>query len=115
MFYQVDGEGNQHVLFQDIVDHRYDGIEVKEQDEFIKTLTRTNRCIDTTKGVEVLAQCKYGSTTWVTLKDMKNSYPVQISKYAVQRRIAGDPEFAWWIRHVPAKRNRIIVNLKSKY
>ena len=25
MFAQVDGEGNRHVLFQDIVDHMYDG------------------------------------------------------------------------------------------
>ena len=30
MFAQVDGEGNGHVLFQDIVDHRYDGTGVKE-------------------------------------------------------------------------------------
>ena len=51
----------------------------------------------------------------MTLKDMKNSYPVQMAEYAVQRHIAGDPEFAWWIRHVLAKRNRIIGNLKSKY
>ena len=51
----------------------------------------------------------------IILKDMKNSYPVHMAKYAVQRRIAGDPVFVWWIRHVLAKRNRIIGNLKSKY
>ena len=51
----------------------------------------------------------------MTLKDMKNSYPVQMAKYAVQRRIAGEPVFEWWIRHLLAKSNRIIVKLKSKY
>ena len=29
MFDQVDGEGNLHVLFQDIFNHRYNGTEVK--------------------------------------------------------------------------------------
>ena len=30
IFYQVDGEGNRHVIFQEIIEHRYDGTEVKE-------------------------------------------------------------------------------------
>ena len=30
MFAQVGREGNRHVLFQEISDHRYDGTEVKE-------------------------------------------------------------------------------------
>ena len=47
--------------------------------------------------------------------DMKNSYPVQMAEYAVQRRIAGEPEFSWWIWHVIAKRNFIIGKLKLKY
>ena len=51
----------------------------------------------------------------ITLKDMKNSYPVYMVEYVVQRRISGNQEFAWWIRHVLAKRNHIIGNLKSKY
>ena len=112
MFDKVDVEGNWHVLFQEIVDHRYDSTEVKEQDAFITTSTGTKRRRDTTKGFEVLSQWKDGSTTKVTLKDVKNSYPVHIAEYAVQHCIAGDPEFAWWIRHVLAKRNCIIGKLK---
>ena len=38
-----------------------------------------------------------------------------MEKYAAQCRIAGDPEFAWRIWHVLAKRNHIIENPKSKY
>ena len=51
----------------------------------------------------------------MTLNNMKNSYPVQMDKYVLQCLIAGDPEFAWWIRHELAKRNHIIGKLKSKY
>ena len=46
---------------------------------------------------------------------MKNSYPVHMAEYVVQRHIAGDPVFSWWIHHVLAKCNRIIGNLKSNY
>ena len=70
----------QHVLYQEIFDHEYKGKEVKDQDAFIKTCTGINRRRDTTKGVEVLFQWKDGITTWVTLKDMKNSYPVQMAE-----------------------------------
>ena len=65
-----------HDLFQEIVNHRYDGTEVKEQDAFITTCIGTKRCRETKKPVEVLDQWKDGITTWVTLKDTKISYPV---------------------------------------
>ena len=41
MFDCVNGEGNRHVLFQDIFNHRYDDTEVKERDMFITTRTGT--------------------------------------------------------------------------
>ena len=111
----MSGEGNHHVLFWYIFDHRQDGTEVKEKDTFITTRTRTNRRRDTAKGIELLVQCKDVSTTWVTFKDMKNLYPVHMAKYVVQFRIAGEPTFAWWIQNVLAMCNRVIVKLKSKY
>jgi hypothetical protein len=49
MFAQVDDEGNQHVLFEEIVDHRTDGSEVKQQDAFILTRSGTKRRKETTK------------------------------------------------------------------
>ena len=68
----MNGERNWHFLFQDIADHRYDVTEVRKQDELITTHTGKKCRRKTTKGVEVLVQWEYGSTTWVTLKDMKN-------------------------------------------
>ena len=46
---------------------------------------------------------------------MKESYPVQVSEYAVQARISEEPAFAWWVPHTLKKRNRIIAKVKSKY
>jgi hypothetical protein len=79
------------------------------------TRSGTKRRKETTKGWETLVQWKNGSTTWVALKDMKDEYPVQLADYATQRRIAGEPAFAWWIQHALNKRNRIIGKLKAKH
>jgi hypothetical protein len=49
------------------------------------------------------------------MKDIKGSCPVQLAEYATERRIAGEPVFAWWICNVLQKRNRIIAKLKTKY
>jgi len=38
---QVDAEGNCHVLFDEIIDHRTDGKEVKQQDAFLTTRSGT--------------------------------------------------------------------------
>ena len=84
MFAQVDEEGNRQALLDEIADHRTDGSEVKQQDAFITTRTGTKRRRDTTKGWEILCQWKDGSSTWITLKNMKNSYPVQLAEYATQ-------------------------------
>jgi hypothetical protein len=115
MFAQVDAEGNRHVLFEAIVDHRTDGSEVKQQDAFLTTRTGTKRRRHTTQGWEILVQWKDGSTTWITLKDIKNSYPVQLAEYAVANKISGEPAFAWWVQYVLSKRNRIISKIGSKY
>ena len=79
------------------------------------THTGTKRRRETMNRVEVLVQLNYGSTTCANLKNRKNSYPVKINKYTVQRRIKGEPTFAWWIRHMLAKCKHITGTMKLKY
>ena len=57
---------------------------------------------------ELLALWKDGSTNWISLKDLKESYPVQTTEYAVAAKIAMEPAFAWWVLHILKKRNQII-------
>jgi hypothetical protein len=74
LFAQVDAEGNCHVLFDEIIDHRTDGKEVKQQDAFLTTRSGTRRRRETTIGWEILVQWKDQSTLWIALKDMKDSF-----------------------------------------
>ena len=115
LFAQVDQEGNRHVLLDELIDNRVNSREIKLQDAFIMTGTGTRRRRETTIGWELLAQWKDRSTNWVSLKDLKEAYPVQTAEYAVVAKIATEPAFAWWVPYTLKKRNRIISKVKSKY
>ena len=95
MFAQFYDEGNIHVLFDEIINHCRTTLALKQANAFIVTSIGNRRRQDTTKGWDMLIRWKYGSTTWVPLKDMKESYPVQVSGYAVLTRIQEEPTFAW--------------------
>ena len=105
LFTQVDQEGNRHVLLDELIDDRVNGREVKLQDAFITTGTRTRRRHETTIGWEFLAQWKDRSTNWISLKDLKESHPVQKAEYDVAAKIAMEPALAWWVLHTLKKRN----------
>ena len=61
-FSQVDEECNRYVLFDEIVDHRTDGSEIKNDDAFILSPNGDRRRKESTKGWELLLRWKDGST-----------------------------------------------------
>ena len=115
LFAQIDDDGHRSVLLQDIVDHRVNGEEITKDNAFITSPNGGRRRRQTTLGWEILFQWKDGSTTWESLKDVKESYPIQLAEYSLQRKISDEPAFAWWVPHVLKKRERIIAKVKSKY
>ena len=115
LFAQIDDDGNHQVLMDDIIGHRSNDHAIKQQDAFIVTKKGTRRRKETTKGWELLVRWKDGGTDCVALKDIKESYPVQVAEYAVLARISEEPAFAWWASSVLKKRNTIIAKTKSKY
>ena len=108
LFDQVDEKENHSVLFDEIVDVSTDGTQVLQQDAFVTTSSGTQRRVITTKGWEVNLKWKDGSTTWKKLKDIKDSYTVQLAEYAVENRVSEEPAFAWWVKFVLRKRDCII-------
>ena len=88
LFAQVDDEGNRQVLMNEIIDYRTNGTKLKQQDAFITTKTGTRRRRETTKGWELLIEWKDGSTNWVSLKVVKESYLVEVAEFALATRIS---------------------------
>ena len=58
---------------------------------------------------------KEGSGDWITIKDLKDSYAVQLANYTLTNRIKDEPTFAWWVPYVVKKRDAIVCKVRSKY
>ena len=58
---------------------------------------------------------KDGSSNWIPIRDLKESYPLQLAEYAVNNKLVEEEVFSWWLPYVLKKRKTIIAKLKSKY
>lgn len=111
LYSRVDAEGHEHLLMREIIEHKFNGDLLPRDDMIIQGTDRLRR---TTKGCQLLVKWKDGSTNWVPLADMKESYPVETAEYAVANKIASESCFAWWVPHVIKKRDRIIQKVKGR-
>ena len=114
MFAQCDAEGNQHVLLEEIVDHKADDQAVKFADRFVVVNGRQH-IRKTTKGWSLCVKWKDGSTSWVKLYELKELFPIQVAEYATAQSIAHEPAFAWWVPYTLKKRDRIIAVVNQRY
>ena len=112
---RCDEHGHELMLMYEIVDHRKNGDAVATADGMIKTNSGNMVPRKTTKGWSLLVNWKDKSSSWVALKDLKESHPVQVAEYAEGNKITDEPAFKWWVRAVLKKRDRIIMKVKSAY
>ena len=115
MFAQVDDKGNQYLLMKKITDHRKDNTDIPISDGMTGGHNGNESPNITTRGWELLVECKDASTSWMTLKDMKDSILIEVVEYDVANHIVKDPAFKWWVPHTIRKRNGIISKVKSRY
>ena len=45
----------------------------------------------------MLVEWRDGSSDWVSLKDLKDSYPVELAVYAKENSLEDEPAFVWWV------------------
>ena len=62
----------------------------------------------------MLVKWKYGSKTWVPLKDMKESQPVDVAEFAEARYLVDEPAFSWWVPYTLRKGDVIVSAVKSR-
>ena len=75
----------------------------------------TKRQKATTQFLEVCMQWKDGSTNWMNLKDVKDSFKIELDDYAVGNRIPSKTAFEWWVPYILNKQELILSKLKTKY
>lgn len=114
IFSQVDDEGHEYLLLDEIVDHKKMNDAVNIDDGFIvhNGVKRPRR---TTKGWKLMVQWKDGSSSWHSLADLKESNPVEVAEYAVGNKLVSEPAFSWWVPYTIRKRDRIVAKIKTRY
>lgn len=112
---QVDDFGTRHLLLDEVIGHRIQKDAIPKSKGTYITKTGAKRKVRTTRGWEVCIRWKGGTTAWVVLKDIKDSFPVELAQYARDRGLLDEPVFAWWAPYTLKKTTRILSTIKSKY
>ena len=112
---QVDEEGHRQMLIDEIQDHCVTKDAIPKSKGTYETKRGPDKKIRATRGWEFYVQWKDGSGDWVSLKDLKDSYAIELADYEVNNQIDEEPALAWWVPYVIKKRKTIIKKVKSKY
>jgi hypothetical protein len=115
IYAQVDDEGWTCHSVAEIVDHRFTPDAVRGDEAFVFNVKGKRVLKRTTKGVQHCVKWKDGSTTWVSLKDVKESNPIEVAEYAYAHNLQNEPAYAWWVRHTLRRRDHILKAMKKRY
>ena len=116
IFARIDDDGYTTFLLKEIIDHKKDSTALIMEDAYYThKSTGKKRLKPTTKGWQLCVKWNDDSTTWVPLKDLKESNPVEVAEYAVSMKLTAEPAFAWWVPYTIKKRDRIIKAVKKRY
>ena len=108
MYAKCDPDGNQYLLLADIVDHRSMDNAIKLANQKVVRADGRIYLRRLTVGWHLCCQWIDVSTSWESLKDLKNSHPLETAEYAKLMGINHEPAFNWWVTHVLKKRDHII-------
>ena len=109
MYAQVDEDGNQFLMFDEIMDHKCDKDAMRYEEA-----QQLNYTPKTTSGWWLQVRWKDGSTSWEKLCDLKESNPIEVAEYAAANQIINMPAFKWWAHYTLKKRSRVIASIKSR-
>ena len=107
MYAQCDPDGNQYLLLDAITDHQKDSSAVLNVDWYI-TVNGRQHHRKTMTGWKLCVLWKDGTSTWECLADLKESYPIDVSQYVINKGIDGEPAFSWWVPYMTKKKERIL-------
>jgi hypothetical protein len=110
----TDNNSNFYSLVDEILDHEKTSEAVHGDDQYVmyKGKQRQQR---TTKGWKFCVRWKDTSISWVDLKDLKESNPVEVAEHALANKLVSEPDFKWWVLYVLKKREQIISKIKTQY
>jgi hypothetical protein len=115
LYSQVDDEGKQYVIIDEIIDWQTDDSALDESNKFQVSHNGNIHPRRTTKGWKLCVLWKDGSTSWESLASLKEAFPVQVAEFAMAHNLQDRIAFKWWVPYVLQRRSRIIKAIKTRY
>ena len=107
-------DGRQYFIFDSIINHSRLDTTIKLTDQ---TQIQSNGHAykqRSTIGWQLCCLWKDGSTSWIDLRDLKESHPIQTAEYAIAAGIDHEPAFNWWVHDVFRCQDQIISLVKKR-
>jgi hypothetical protein len=102
-------------LFKEIFNHRRNKNVLDKADAYRVLSNGTRTPKKSTVGWDVEIEWKDGTTSWIPLKELKETSPVEVAQYAVDNRIIEEPAFAWWAPRYLKHKKRLIKLSKTRH
>jgi len=100
MMAQSDSEGRRHIIFKEITNHRKNQDALLIEQGFTQGFNGNRHCKKTTQGWDINIEWWDGSTSWIPLKEIKYSNPLELVQYVIANQIDKEPAFAWWVPEI---------------
>ena len=88
---------------------------INEANGFYETRTGAKMIVITTKVWDFQIKWASGDTTFIALKDIKETNPVKISEYVLANQLEKEPAFTWWIRTALKRRDTMIRKISRRF
>ena len=85
---------------------------VTKDDMYIVTKGGQKNIQKTILGWQLLVKWQDQSESWIHLKYLKESNPIEVAEFAKEQGIADKPDFAWWVPYTMQKRDVILSAIK---
>jgi hypothetical protein len=115
MLTQIDSDGYSLTMTEGITDYRKDkAMAVPMNDKYLVTASGQKRPRKTAVGWKLLVKWVDGGESWIPLKDMKESHPIETAKFAKAQSLADEPAFAWWVPCTLQKRDITLSKINAR-
>ena len=115
MLAQIYSDGFTLTMMERTLDYRKDvAMSVTKDGMYIVTKRGQKKTRKNTVGWQLLVQCQYQSESWIHLKYLKESHPIEVADFSKSRGITDEPSFAWWVPYTMRKRDIILSKIKSR-
>ena len=115
MLTHVDSDGfSSLIMLEGIIDFQKDeSLAVRKTDKYLTTTLGQKQMRKTTVGWLLLVKWADRTESWIPLKDLKESHPIETTMFAKARSKDDEPTFAWWVPYRLRKRDIIFSKINA--